>query len=195
MEKENPKPCVCRAEGLMYIDVKINGKSMKAMVYNCATHNYLADLEVKYLELVLEERSGKVKAINSVAQPISGVAKSVLIKVGPFKGRTNLFAVHMDDFKQILGLDFLRDMKSAEFEDVKPEELSRRLLPMRAIDHKIELIPGAKPPARAPYHMAQPELEELRKQLAEMLDSRIIVPVKSPYGALVLFQKRADGSL
>ncbi|KAL0331210.1 UNVERIFIED_CONTAM: Transposon Tf2-11 polyprotein [Sesamum angustifolium] len=76
-----------------------------------------------------------------------------------------------------------------------PDELPRKLPPKRAVDHEIELVPGTKPPARAPYRMSQPELVELRKQLKEMLESGIIKPAKSPYGAPVLFQKKADGSL
>ncbi|KAL2542025.1 Retrovirus-related Pol polyprotein from transposon 17.6 [Abeliophyllum distichum] len=40
-----------------------------------------------------------------------------------------------------------------------------------------------------------PELDELGKQLAKMLDSGISVPGKSPYGTSVLFQKKDDGSL
>ncbi|KAL0449361.1 UNVERIFIED_CONTAM: hypothetical protein Slati_1492500 [Sesamum latifolium] len=38
--------------------------------------------------------------------------------------------------------------------------------------------------------MSQPELVELRKQLKEMLESGIIKPAKSSYGAPVLFQRR-----
>ncbi|KAL0433189.1 UNVERIFIED_CONTAM: hypothetical protein Slati_2653200 [Sesamum latifolium] len=49
-----------------------------------------------------------------------------------------------------------------------PDELPRNLPPKRAVDHKIELVPGMKPPARAPYQMSQPELVELRKQLKNM---------------------------
>lgn len=60
------------------------------------------------------------------------------------------------------------------------------------MDHRIELEPGAKPPAMAPYRMAPPELEELRRQLRELLDAE---PSKAPYGAPVLFQKKHDGSL
>ncbi|KAL0449467.1 UNVERIFIED_CONTAM: Retrovirus-related Pol polyprotein from transposon.6 [Sesamum latifolium] len=52
-----------------------------------------------------------------------------------------------------------------EFEDVMPDELPRKLPPKRAVDHEIELVPGTKPPARAPYRMSQPELVELKKQL------------------------------
>ncbi|KAL0433643.1 UNVERIFIED_CONTAM: Retrovirus-related Pol polyprotein from transposon [Sesamum latifolium] len=76
-----------------------------------------------------------------------------------------------------------------------PDELPRKLPPKRAVDHKIELVPGTKPPVRAPYRMSQPELVELRKQLKDMLESGIIKPAKSPYGVPVLFQKKADGSL
>ena len=43
--------------------------------------------------------------------------------------------------------------------------------------------------------MAVPELEELRRQLKELLDAGFIGPSKSPYGAPVLFQKKHDGSL
>ncbi|KAL0456567.1 UNVERIFIED_CONTAM: RNA-directed DNA polymerase [Sesamum latifolium] len=82
-----------------------------------------------------------------------------------------------------------------EFEDVMLDELPRKLPLKRAVDHEIELVPGTKPPARAPYRMSQPELVELRKQLKDMLESGIIKPAKSLYGAPVLFQKKADGSL
>jgi hypothetical protein len=51
-----------------------------------------------------------------------------------------------------------------EFSDVMPPQLPRALPPRRAIDHQIELVPGARPPAKAPYRMAPVELEELRKQ-------------------------------
>ena len=82
-----------------------------------------------------------------------------------------------------------------EFKDVMPAELPKRLPPRREVDHAIELEPGAKPPAFAPYRMAPPELEELRKQLKELFDAGYIRPSKSPYGAPVLFQKKPDGSL
>ena len=67
--------------------------------------------------------------------------------------------------------------------------------PRRGVDHAIELVPGVKPPARAPYRMAIPELQELRRQLKELLDAGFIRPSKAPYGAPVLFQKKHDGSL
>ncbi|KAK3035878.1 hypothetical protein RJ639_033015 [Escallonia herrerae] len=54
----------------------------------------------------------KVKAINSAAQPVTGISRSVLIKIGPYEGRTNFSVVIMYNFKLILGLEFLRDTKT-----------------------------------------------------------------------------------
>lgn len=82
-----------------------------------------------------------------------------------------------------------------EFKDVMPPELPKHLPPRRAIDHQIDLIPGVKPPAKAPYRMSPLELQELRKQLTELLDAGYIQPSKAPYGAPVLFQKKQDGSM
>ncbi|CAL9010479.1 unnamed protein product, partial [Prunus brigantina] len=76
-----------------------------------------------------------------------------------------------------------------------PKELPNTLPPRREVDHAIELEPGAKPPAKAPYRMAPPELEELRKQLKQLLDAGYIQPSKAPYGAPVLFQKKREGTL
>ncbi|KAL0404466.1 UNVERIFIED_CONTAM: hypothetical protein Sradi_2087400 [Sesamum radiatum] len=55
-----------------------------------------------------------------------------------------------------------------EFEDVMADKLPWKLPPKRAVDHEIELVPGTKPPAKAPYRMSQPELVELRKQLKDI---------------------------
>ncbi|KAE8716635.1 Protein NRT1/ PTR FAMILY 3.1 [Hibiscus syriacus] len=82
-----------------------------------------------------------------------------------------------------------------EFRDVMPTGLPKHLPPKRELDHKIELVENAKPPARAPYRMAPPELEEMRKQLKDLLDAGYIRPSKSPYGAPVLFQRKHDDSL
>uniref|UniRef100_A0A3Q7I7Z1 Reverse transcriptase domain-containing protein n=1 Tax=Solanum lycopersicum TaxID=4081 RepID=A0A3Q7I7Z1_SOLLC len=74
--------------------------------------------------------------------------------------------------------------------DVRPAELPQCLPPRREVDHQIELVPGAKPPAMTPYRMAPPKLEELRKQLKELLDAGHIRPSKAPFGGPVLI---ADG--
>ncbi|KAG8371594.1 hypothetical protein BUALT_Bualt13G0104200 [Buddleja alternifolia] len=50
-----------------------------------------------------------------------------------------------------------------EFEDIFPSELPKELSPRRAIDHKIELEPGARRPTMALYRMNPAELVELRR--------------------------------
>ncbi|GMP97113.1 hypothetical protein CsSME_00045491 [Camellia sinensis var. sinensis] len=67
-----------------------------------------------------------------------------------------------------------------QFADVMPEQLPKELPPRRGVDHAIELVPGAKPPARAPYRMAIPELNELRKQLTELLEAGLLEPLPVP---------------
>jgi len=51
-----------------------------------------------------------------------------------------------------------------EYRDIMPEQLPPGLRIVQAMDHRMELEPGARPPARSPYRMAPPELAELRKQ-------------------------------
>ena len=75
------------------------------------------------------------------------------------------------------------------------KELPQRLPPRRKVDHQIEKIPRAKPPAMTPYRKAAPKLEELRKQLKELLDSQHIRPSNAPLSAPVLFQKKKEGML
>ncbi|XP_070032451.1 uncharacterized protein [Nicotiana tomentosiformis] len=48
----------------------------------------------------------------------------------------------------------------SDFADMMPPKLPRNLPPRRAIDHKIELLPGSVAPAQPPYRMAPKELAE-----------------------------------
>ncbi|KAJ4716876.1 hypothetical protein OWV82_011833 [Melia azedarach] len=82
-----------------------------------------------------------------------------------------------------------------EFVDLMPLELPKELPPRRAIDHHIEFELGARPPAQVPYRMSPSELAELQRQLDKLLDAGYIQPLKAPYGAPVLFQKKQDESL
>jgi hypothetical protein len=81
-----------------------------------------------------------------------------------------------------------------EYRDVFSEEVPR-LPPRRDIDFSIELAPEAVPMSRTPYRMSTPELVELKLQLKEMMDRGYIRPSMSPWGALVLFVKKKDGTL
>ncbi|KAL0539804.1 hypothetical protein IC582_024025 [Cucumis melo] len=81
-----------------------------------------------------------------------------------------------------------------DYPHVFPEELPG-LPPHREIEFAIELEPGTVPISRAPYRMAPTELKELKVQLQELLDKGFIRPSVSPWGALVLFVKKKDGSM
>ncbi|XP_074299914.1 uncharacterized protein LOC141631095 [Silene latifolia] len=58
-----------------------------------------------------------------------------------------------------------------EFDDVFPEEILG-LPPKRDIDFSLELKPGTRPISKALYRMGPKELEELKKQLNELLDDK-----------------------
>ena len=119
------------------------------------------------------------------------------LEKGLKKNEVTYLAALKEDSINPMGDSMLAEVKKAldEFKDVMPPELPKKLPPRREEDHKIELESGAKPPAMGPYRMAPPELEELIRQLKELLDAGFIKPSKAPYGVPVLFQKKHDGSL
>src|SRR3954464_4266759 len=81
-----------------------------------------------------------------------------------------------------------------EFPDVFPEELPG-MSPDRDIEFIIELVTGTTPIALRPYRMNAEELIELKKQLNDMLQKGLIRPSASPWGSLVLFVDKRDGSI
>ncbi|GJZ29040.1 putative reverse transcriptase domain-containing protein [Tanacetum coccineum] len=80
-----------------------------------------------------------------------------------------------------------------DFPEVFPEDLPG-IPPTRQVEFQIDLVPGAAPVARAPYRLAPSEMKELSDQLQELSDKGFIRPSSSPWGALVLFVKKKDGS-
>ena len=77
------------------------------------------------------------------------------------------------------------DEYASVFRDEIPE-----LPPSRDVDFTIDLIPRA-----GPVLMAPTELAELKKQIEDLLEKKFVRPSASPWGALVLFVKKKDGSL
>jgi hypothetical protein len=63
------------------------------------------------------------------------------------------------------------------------------------IEFIIELVPGTPPIAQRPYRMNPLELEELKKQLPDMLSKGLIRPSASPWGSPVLFVDKRDGTI
>ncbi|XP_022864502.1 uncharacterized protein LOC111384459 [Olea europaea var. sylvestris] len=261
-------PGVNGEKGLMFVLAEINGRQTRALVDTGATHNFITEDEARRLGLNIHHGGGLMKTVNAIARPLAGVVRGARLRLGSWHRPVDISVAPMDDFKLVLGLDFLRKVNAIsmpsfgsmcilekgsscmvstvsmgmetrqlsamqlakgwkkgeptfiaqlsvatevttnnddlptviakvleENKDVMPKELPKKLPPRREVDHRIELELGAKPPAMAPYRMAPPELEELRKQLTELVETGRIRPSKAPYGTPVLFQKKPDGTL
>ncbi|GJJ74408.1 hypothetical protein EMPS_06766 [Entomortierella parvispora] len=89
----------------------------------------------------------------------------------------------------------VRSIVMEEFADVFPEKLPDGLPPDRGDAMKIETDPTADPPFRPVIRLSIAELDELRKQLDQLLAAGFIKPSTSPYGAPVLFVRKKDGTL
>ena len=81
-----------------------------------------------------------------------------------------------------------------EYVDVFLEELSR-LPPHRDVEFIIKLRPRTSPISMTSHRMAPIELQELKVQLQELLNSGFIRPSTSPWGITVLFSRKKDKTL
>jgi hypothetical protein len=66
------------------------------------------------------------------------------------------------------------------------------LLPSRACDHEITLLPGARPVNIRPYRYPPALKTEIEKQVADMLDKGLIQPSASLFSSPVLLVKKKD---
>ncbi|GJY14721.1 putative reverse transcriptase domain-containing protein [Tanacetum coccineum] len=134
----------------------------------------------------------------------------------------NLIPFRSGSFNVIIGMDWLSNHKARiichkkvvriPLQDDKvlrvirerPEEKMRHLMSAKAQEQNQEeivvvrdfpeLIPEAILITKSPYQLAPSKMEELSGQLKELLDKGFIRPSSSPWGALVLFVKKKDGS-
>lgn len=81
-----------------------------------------------------------------------------------------------------------------EYKDVFKDKLPSELPPLRNVEHVIE-TGDASPIRRPPFKMSPLELDELQRQLKELLDKGFIQPSSSPWGAPVLFVRKKGGAL
>ncbi|GKA32378.1 putative reverse transcriptase domain-containing protein [Tanacetum coccineum] len=142
---------------------------------------------------------------------VDRVIRDCKLELGSSLFSINLIPLGHGSFDVIVGMDWLSQHKAVisakedepklndisvvrEFEDVFPEDLSG-FLPQRQVEFRIDLVPGAMPIAKSPYHLAPSEMQELSGQLQELQDKGFIQPSHSSWGAPVLFVKKNDGSL
>jgi hypothetical protein len=81
----------------------------------------------------------------------------------------------------------------SEFPDAFPVELPG-MPPDRDIEFVIDLMLGVVPIYKRPYRMATLELVELKKHIKELLEKGFIHPSSYPWGALVIFVPKKDGT-
>ena len=252
----------------MYVPCVVNGRKVLALIDTGATHSFVSKGMALELGLKTGIHNSKIKAVNSQAKQIDGMARNVRIRLGDYEGRMDLMVIEMDDFDLIIGNAFMRtagvgvfpqlggilimDQAGAsfihgqggpsgvedrafgaehlsamqvargckrgastylavlreiqqdlvvevpeeivglleQFADVMPSELPDGLPPKRSIEHRIELVPGARTPAKAPYRMSPKELTELKIQLGELLESGKIRPSLHHMGRLFYFRRR-----
>ncbi|RVW63411.1 hypothetical protein CK203_055931 [Vitis vinifera] len=105
--KGKPMPKTPQSKGLMYVEAFVNGKATKALVDTGATHNFVSEDEARRLELQASKEGGWLKAVNSAAKPSHGVVRGVTMHIGSWERRVDFTVAPMDDFKMVLGMDFL----------------------------------------------------------------------------------------
>lgn len=123
-----------------------------------------------------------------------GVVLCSLVKAMKYMshGGQSFLAYVIDAEKDVPRLEDIQVVK--DFPNVFPDDLPG-VPPEREVEFRIDLIPVAKPIAKAPYRLAPSELQELMTQLQDLLDKGFIHPSISPWGAPILFVKKKDGSL
>ncbi|KAK2980478.1 hypothetical protein RJ640_009748 [Escallonia rubra] len=77
-----------------------------------ATHNFITTGEAKRLGLNVVDGGGWLKTVNAEAKPLQGTVRRVEMCLGKWKGFVNFSIARMDDFKVVLGLDFLRQVNA-----------------------------------------------------------------------------------
>ena len=124
--------------------------------------------------------------------PMSNVISAMQAQRLLRKGCEAFLALVLDSKRGQIELENILVMK--DFSDVFPKELPG-IPPVREVDLSIEILLGTTLTSRAPYRMTPTELKELKIQLQEILDKGFIRPSVYPWGALVLFVKKKDGTL
>ncbi|GBG41103.1 hypothetical protein CBR_g73978 [Chara braunii] len=108
--------------------------------------------------------------------------------------RTDTDAEKLARYTTDLELAF-RDL-TREYHDVFPSSFSYSgIPPMRDVEHSIQLVPDYRVHHQTPYRLSIPEATELKHQLEELLRLGFIKLSNSPWGAPVLFARKADKTL
>ncbi|GAA0170025.1 hypothetical protein LIER_24378 [Lithospermum erythrorhizon] len=121
--KKNESPCQLEKadgetykEGRIYVEAKVNDGTTRALIDTGATHNFISPEEARRLRIRYTKEMGWIKAVNSAAQPILGVARGILIHLGEWTGTIDVIITPMDDRHMVLGVEFFHQVSSVTFE-------------------------------------------------------------------------------
>ncbi|GFZ10101.1 hypothetical protein Acr_21g0007000 [Actinidia rufa] len=99
-------------KGRMYVEAKVRGFNTRALIDTGASYNFIEVKEAKRLGLQLKEEQGWIKAVNTEARPIYGVARDVRIHIGDWCGQVDFTVVPIDDYPIVLGMEFLDGLRA-----------------------------------------------------------------------------------
>ena len=150
---------------------------------------------VRPTKLPVKGKRGKTKAKAGAAKgQTEGEKRRLMKETGPVKEDVPIEEV-IHKTVQEADADVREELKGIleEYKEVFPDKLPYGPPPKRVMDHEIETTPGATPPHKSPYRLSVAELDELKRQLNNLLDQGWIRPSTSPYGAPVLFIPKKNG--
>ncbi|KAE8717725.1 Detected protein of unknown function [Hibiscus syriacus] len=164
------------SNGLMYVEAMINEKLTRAMVDTGATHNFVSKDEANRLGLKYTgAQNGSRRSVCILEKGSPCMIPMVEESKEQGRDATELSAIQHGKGIKKGDITYLAMLKEGGSQD-------------RVGTRCQAACPGT-------YRMAPPELEELRRQLKELVDMGMIRTSKTSYGAPILFQKKYDGSL
>ena len=154
-------------------------------------HQVVDDCRMK--RVTLRTSSGEeVTFIGERSNHLSNVISATIARTMVRKG-CEAYLAYVIDMKKVEP-SFSDIPTVSDYSDVFPEEFPG-LPPHREIEFAIDVVSGATPASITPYRMDPMELKELKLQLQELLEKGFIRLSVSPWGALVVFLKKKDGTL
>ncbi|KAL6341732.1 hypothetical protein AAG906_037976 [Vitis piasezkii] len=99
-------PKTPQSKGLMYVEALVNGKATKALWTQCHSQLCLED-EARRLEFKHPRKEDGSRRQFS-RQAITWSSSWVTMHIGSWEGRVDFTVAPMDDFKMVLGMDFLK---------------------------------------------------------------------------------------
>ncbi|KAJ4801510.1 polyprotein [Rhynchospora pubera] len=139
--------------------------------------------EGKDVKLKVREETAEVKVIDGNLDIEKEVKKGSEVLIA------QLFRVEEDKEEKMLPIEWQNIVE--EYHDVFKEP--KGLPPKRTTDHKITLLPDAKPINLRPYRFSYFQKLEIEKIVEELLKNSLIQESSSPYASPVLLVKKKDG--